>query len=88
MSTNPSHAAGQDRSPLNIAERALRTLACAPSSLAIDGRQVGHGLPRRQMSLLELRDVLIHPSCSNTARDAVCAFIEAAQALVPFPLVA
>lgn len=71
MSTNPSDTAGQDRSPLDIAERAFQMLACAPSSLAVDGREVGHGLPRRPMSLIELREVLIHPSCSNAARDAV-----------------
>ncbi|GAB3133951.1 hypothetical protein GCM10027161_11390 [Microbispora hainanensis] len=57
MSTNPSDTAGPDRSPLDIAERAFRMLACAPSSLAVDGREVGHGLPRRRMSLIELRDV-------------------------------
>ncbi|WP_405087760.1 pilin [Microbispora sp. NBC_01389] len=56
---------------MDIAERAFRMLACAPSSLAVDGRQVGHDLPRRRMLLIELRDVLIHPSCSNAARDAV-----------------
>ncbi|WP_182881739.1 pilin [Microbispora sp. H10949] len=71
MPTNPSDLAGPDRSPLDIAERAFRMLACAPSSLAVDGRQVGHGLPSRRMLLIELRDVLIHPSCSNAARDAV-----------------
>ncbi|WP_156081017.1 hypothetical protein [Microbispora rosea] len=79
--------------PWTSAERDFRTLACAPSSLAVGGRQVGRGLPRRQMSLIELRDVLIHPSCSDAVRDAVCAFIEAAQALdlmgqAPFPLIA
>ncbi|WP_432927741.1 hypothetical protein ACQPZZ_00085 [Microbispora sp. CA-135349] len=67
MSTNPSDTAGPDRSPLDIAERAFQMLACAPSRLAVDGREVGYGLPRRPMSLIELRDVLIHPSRANRA---------------------
>jgi hypothetical protein len=41
-----------------------------PRPLAIDGRRVGHGLPRRAIALTELSAVLMHPSCSYAARDA------------------
>ncbi|MEW9532817.1 hypothetical protein [Microbispora sp. NPDC049125] len=71
MSTNRPDTASVDWSPLDIAEHAFQMLACAPSHLAIDGKKLGHGLPRRRLSLIEVRDVLIHPSCSNAARDAV-----------------
>lgn len=42
-----------------------------PQPLAVDGREIGHGLPRRAIPLTELSAVLMHPSCSYAARDAV-----------------
>jgi hypothetical protein len=42
-----------------------------PRPLSVDGRALGHGLPRRLVPLVELSAVLMHPSCSLTARDVV-----------------
>ncbi|WP_055483818.1 hypothetical protein [Sphaerimonospora mesophila] len=70
MSTNDD-ALGIDRSPLDIAEQAFQMLACPPSGLTIDGRKLGQELPRRRLSLIEVRDLLITVTYSNTTRDAV-----------------
>ncbi|MGH3948991.1 MAG: hypothetical protein ACRDSE_07695 [Pseudonocardiaceae bacterium] len=41
-----------------------------PQPLSVDGRQLGHGLPRRAIPLTELSAILMHPSCGFAARDA------------------
>lgn len=56
-------------SPLRVAEDAFRVLVADPTPLSLDGRLVGHGLPRRPMPLDELRAVLLHPATGRTARD-------------------
>lgn len=56
--------------PLDVAEGALRLLTTGPSPLSVDGRRLGHGLPRRPIPLGELSSVLMHPSTSFAARDA------------------
>ncbi|MFG1924357.1 hypothetical protein [Cryptosporangium sp. NPDC048952] len=57
--------------PFDIAETALRLLCEGPSPLAVSGRALGHGLPRRPIRLTELAAILMHPSASFPARDAV-----------------
>jgi predicted DNA-binding protein (UPF0251 family) len=42
-----------------------------PAPLSVDGRALGHGLPPRRIPLVELSAVLLHPSCSYAAREAV-----------------
>jgi hypothetical protein len=42
-----------------------------PKPPAVDGRRLGHGLPPRVIPLTELSAILMHPSCSAQARDAV-----------------
>ncbi|SBT54301.1 hypothetical protein [Micromonospora narathiwatensis] len=41
-----------------------------PQPQAVDGRQLGHGLPRRRIALTELSAILMHPSCGAAAQDA------------------
>jgi hypothetical protein len=55
---------------LDEIERRFRLLCAGPQPLAVDGAQVGHGLPRRLIPLPELSAILMHPSCGFAARDA------------------
>lgn len=52
-----------------IEYRFLLTMA-GPAPRSVDGRQLGHGLPRRPIPLHELSAILMHPSTSYAARDA------------------
>jgi hypothetical protein len=56
---------------LDEIEYRFRLLAEGPEPLSVDGRQLGHGLPRRLIALPELAAILMHPSCGFEARDAV-----------------
>jgi hypothetical protein len=56
--------------PLDDLETTLRLLCTGPKPLAVDGRTLGHGLPRRMITLHELASVLMHPSTSHDAREA------------------
>lgn len=73
MRSSPSHTARFRPGPLDLADRAFTALVTGPNPLCLDGRDVGHGLPRRPIPLDELKCVLLHPSCSYTARDAAWA---------------
>ena len=55
---------------LETAAQAFRMLTAGPSPLSLDGTTVGHGLPRREIPLDELRAILLHPATSRTTRDA------------------
>ncbi|WP_431937018.1 hypothetical protein [Micromonospora sp. RP3T] len=46
-----------------------------PQPQAVDGRQLGHGLPRRTIALTELSAILMHPSCGAAAQDAAWRFL-------------
>ncbi|GLY97453.1 hypothetical protein [Actinoplanes sp. NBRC 103695] len=46
-----------------------------PQPQAVDGRQLGHGLPRRPIPLTELSAILMHPSCGTAAQDAAWRFL-------------
>ena len=52
-------------------EDRFRLLCDGPEPLAVDGRLLGHGLPRRLIALPELSAILMHPSCGFAARDDV-----------------
>jgi len=54
---------------LDVAETAFRLLCTDPGGLAVDGRRLGHGLPRRRILLTELSSILMHPATDFTARD-------------------
>jgi hypothetical protein len=56
---------------LNVVEQSLRRLSDDPDPLSVDGRRVGHGLPRRLIRLTELSSILMHPATSYTSRDEV-----------------
>ncbi|MFI9836336.1 hypothetical protein ACIHFD_04845 [Nonomuraea sp. NPDC051941] len=57
--------------PLDVAEHAFTLLMRGPAPLSVDGAQLGHGLSARPIPLNELREMLLHPSCSRTTRDHV-----------------
>jgi hypothetical protein len=54
---------------LDAIEHRFRLLCAGPEPMSVDGRRLGHGLPRRRIGLHELSAILMHPSCSLTARD-------------------
>ena len=73
----PNHAHRRAREPrptsaelLDEIEYRFRLLGEGPQPLSVDGRQLGHGLPRRLIPLPELSAILMHPSASFAARDA------------------
>jgi hypothetical protein len=56
--------------PLDVAERTFQLLITTPPPLAVDGRELGYGLPARLIVLGELRALLLHPATGPAARDA------------------
>jgi hypothetical protein len=68
--------AGRSPRPLDTARSAFDWLVTGPHPVSIDGRLFA-GLPRRSLPLNEVRDRLLHPSCSQTTRDAVWAHLVA-----------
>lgn len=60
-------------SPLDQLEACLRLLCTGPAPLAMDGRRLGGGLPRRRIRCDELAAVLAHPSCGHDAKQRVWA---------------
>jgi hypothetical protein len=67
----PISGKGSGGTLLDEIEYRFRLLAEGPDPLAVDGRQLGHGLPRRLIALPELSAILMHPSCGFAARDGV-----------------
>jgi hypothetical protein len=65
-----SVAPARSESLLDAIEYRFRLRAEGPKPLCVDGRRIGHGLPRRQIPLPELSAILMHPSCSAEAQDA------------------
>ncbi len=61
--------------PFDQVDTVFRLLTTGPQPLSLDGRQVGYGLPTRQIPLDELRARLLHPSTSFAARDAAMAVL-------------
>ena len=55
---------------LDAIEYRFRLRGEGPKPLCVDGRRLGHGLPRRRIPLPELSAILMHPSCSVEAQDA------------------
>lgn len=72
------HHAQEGRSPLPLdtARSAFDWLVTGPHPVSIDGC-LFPGLPRRDVPLNEVRDRLLHPSCSQSTRDAVWAHLVA-----------
>ena len=59
--------------PFDAADAAFRLLCAGPQPLALHASQVAAGLPDRPVPLDELRVLLLHPSTSTSARNAVWA---------------
>ncbi len=55
--------------PFDALEETFRLLSIGPRPICLDGRQVA-GLPDRDIPLLELRGMLLHPSVAFSVRDA------------------
>lgn len=55
---------------LALAEREFERLMNSPRPLALDGEQIGHGLPERVVELAELREWLLSPQASDALKDA------------------
>lgn len=68
----PATEAGPPRGEtlLNDIEYRFRLVGQGPRPLSVDGRRLGHGLPRRLIPLPELSAILMHPVCGYAARDA------------------
>jgi hypothetical protein len=67
-------------SPFDALEDTFRLLSVGPRPLCLDGREVP-GLPDRDIPLLELRAMLLHPSVAYPVRDAALgALVARAQA--------
>lgn len=62
-------APARSESLLDAIEYRFRLRAEGPKPLCVDGRRLGHGLPRRLIPLPELSAILMHPSCSADAQD-------------------
>jgi hypothetical protein len=64
-------------SPFAALEATFRLLSEQPCPVAVDGRQLGHGAPARQIPISELRSIALHPATSRdlqgTVLDAVIA---------------
>ncbi|GAB1641543.1 hypothetical protein [Krasilnikovia sp. MM14-A1259] len=60
----------RSESLLDAIEYRFRLTGQRPDPLSVDGRALGHGLPRRPIALVELSSILMHPSCSPEAADA------------------
>jgi hypothetical protein len=58
-------------SPFNTLEACFRLLATGPAPLALDGRNLGHGVPARRIPLGELRILLHHPAATDDLQRAV-----------------
>ncbi|MFG1705435.1 hypothetical protein ACFLIM_19780 [Nonomuraea sp. M3C6] len=71
MSTDLRETAVTDHSPLDVAEHVFQLLAYAPGGLALDGTALSHELPRRQVPLAELRELLTSNTLLGATRDIV-----------------
>jgi hypothetical protein len=58
---------------IDIAGTSFNLLVQGPSPLCMDGAKIGHGLPARPISLIELRAILLHPATGYAARDRMWA---------------
>lgn len=61
--------------PVRHLDEAFLSSAPGRRPLAVNGAATGLGLPPRRIPLPELRAVLLHPSTSHPARNAVLALI-------------
>lgn len=57
-------------SPFDVLDDAFALLTAEPHPLAVNGPEVGPGLPARDIPLGELKARLLHPSCRYATRDA------------------
>jgi len=58
----------RSESLLDAIEYRFRLCGEGPQPLSVDGRQLGHGLPRRLIPLTELSAILMHPRAARPRR--------------------
>jgi hypothetical protein len=58
-------------SPFAALETTFRLLSQRPYVVAVDGRQLGHGAPARQIPIGELRSIALHPAASHDLQSTV-----------------
>jgi hypothetical protein len=56
-------------SPFAVLEDTFQLLGAEPAPLAVDGQQLGHGLPCRQIPIAEVRALLTRPTASSELHD-------------------
>ncbi|MFI9847187.1 hypothetical protein ACIHFD_59940 [Nonomuraea sp. NPDC051941] len=71
MSTDLRETPLKDRSPLDVVEHVFQLFASVPGGLTLEGAKLSHELPRRQIPLTELRDLLASRMLCNATRDVV-----------------
>ncbi|GAA2779085.1 hypothetical protein GCM10010452_03350 [Crossiella cryophila] len=62
-------------SVLDAAEQAFQLLCAGPGPLAVEGAELGHGLPERPVPLTELRRLLLAPGATHALRERVWAHL-------------
>lgn len=61
----------QPPTSLQVVASTFALVTTGPGALEIDGKQVGHGLPRRLIGPDELRAIMVHPATRRSCREAV-----------------
>jgi hypothetical protein len=57
--------------PFTVLEETFRLQSAEPHPLVVDGRQLGHGVPRRQVPIVDLRWIVTRPTASSDLHDRV-----------------
>lgn len=58
-------------SPFTVLEEAFALLSAEPHRLTIDGRQLGPGLPTRQIPISELRSIVVDPAAATDLQERI-----------------
>jgi hypothetical protein len=58
-------------SPFTVLEQTFRLLGAEPDPVALDGRRLGHGLPYRQIPILEVRRIVTRPTTASDLQDHI-----------------
>ncbi|MCO1575210.1 hypothetical protein M8C13_05480 [Crossiella sp. SN42] len=62
-------------SVLDAAEQAFQLLCAGPLPLAVEGDELGCGLPERPVPLIELREILLSPDATHALRETTWAHL-------------
>jgi hypothetical protein len=62
-------------SPFAVLEQSFALLGTDPHPLAVDGRQLGHGAPARQLPIGDLRSILVDPAAAADLHARIIAVV-------------